>query len=501
MSKINKSTKSRPCVLLVDDDDDWRGVMRELLSSASEPFDVRDVANGTDAIDFLHQRGGFANAPRPDLIYLDLEMPGDSGTDVLDQIKSSPQFKDIPVVMLTGVSDDNQKHTAFAKGADAYLVKPSEPQQLVQAIEATLARWLSCLPKLAKPSMIAISARSTGDQQAEWRIAHPSILIVEDDLDQRALITEVLGIHFTQAPGQLIEAVGTGAEALGRDLSVFDVVLLDYNLPDMPGLVILEQILAQIDLPVIFVTGENDSNTAAEAIRKGAQDYVVKLGDYLFALPIVVEKNVRLHQIKKDNARLQDKLHHKNEQLEESLAKLRTMAATDHLTGLGNRRRFSELLDRYYSEAVRYQQPLACCMCDVDHFKELNDGLGHQMGDKVLQLTAEIICSSLRSSDVAARYGGDEFVLLLPHTDMDRAVAVGNRIRHELRMRSRNHPEIAQAVSLSIGVASLMADKPSSGDSLVTMADRALYHAKDNGKDRIVSFAQVLSSTGKAEAS
>ena len=179
----------------------------------------------------------------------------------------------------------------------------------------------------------------------------------------------------------------------------------------------------------------------------------------------------------------------KNIQLEESLGRLEKMAATDPLTDLANRRHFAHLLERSFEEAKRYGFDLTCCMFDLDHYKEFNDSLGHQAGDEVLALAADIIRASLRTSDVAARYGGDEFVVLLPHTSIDRGLAVAERTRTDLaagvqaRYRSMRPP-----VTLSIGIASLSDHQPATADELVSFADRALYAAKNGGKDRIVVF-------------
>ena len=325
----------------------------------------------------------------------------------------------------------------------------------------------------------------------------PAILVVDDDPDQRQLIREALEDH-AGAEKVRVVGVGTGAECLAQDLNGFDAVLLDHYLPDTTGLELLERITRSHDIPVIFVTGANDTDTAAEAIRRGAQDYVVKLGDYLFALPLVVDKSLRLHRIQKENARLQaeltaslEEIRVKNMQLEESLQKLKVMASTDHLTGLANRRAFSAILERQYGEAVRYDFDLTCAMCDLDRYKGLNDALGHQVGDRILVAAAEVIRSSLRASDTAARYGGDEFVLLLPHTSLEFALAAAGRISEQLTVATKALTKTGTGVTMSIGIASLKCDKPASADTLVAMADRALYVAKDRGKNRIVTFGEI----------
>ncbi len=323
-------------------------------------------------------------------------------------------------------------------------------------------------------------------------------MIVDDDSDHSILLEDSLMMYYELTADSSIVCVGTGTDCLAQPLQEFDVVLLDLNLPDMTGLEVLGKILDRTDLPVIFVTGENDLAVATEAIEKGAQDYVVKHGEYLLSIPAIVQKNVSLYQIKVENDQLQQKLQWmlkelqlKNDQLEESMARLKTMAITDPLTGLFNRRHFAEQLARQFSEAMRYDNDLSCVMIDLDHYKEFNDTLGHQMGDKLLQAMAEEIRISLRASDIAARYGGDEFVLLLPQTHTAEALPLLNRIREGMARELRQGSLSRVPVTLSIGIASLKDDFPECADGLVAMADRALYSAKTNGKDQIVSFSDM----------
>ena len=170
-----------------------------------------------------------------------------------------------------------------------------------------------------------------------------------------------------------------------------------------------------------MVTGENVGQIAAEAIRRGATDYVVKVGDYLYTIPLVVEKNLTMAKVKSENEQLRKQieramleLQFKNGQLRESLARVEQMAATDPLTGLHNRRHFSVVLEQMFAEAHRFDADLACVMIDLDSYKQLNDTFGHQVGDQLLIAAGKVISANLRRMDVAARYGGDEFVLLLP---------------------------------------------------------------------------------------
>src|SRR4051812_15945971 len=316
------------------------------------------------------------------------------------------------------------------------------------------------------------------------------ILVVEDDADQRDLIRETLVDHFGR---DTVVTTECGHEALGKDLPTFDVILTDFNLPDINGMDFLKSVMAKCDKPVIVVTGENVRQTAAQAIRTGAYDYIVKTGDYLFTMPLIVEKNIEAWKVKQENKRLHEQQQQaareisiKNQQLKESLQKLQQMAATAPRPGLYNRRHFGEVLERCFAESVRYNQDLACIMCDLDGYKKLNDTLGHQFGDKVLQVTAKVITWNLRVMDIAARYGGDEFVLLLPHATASLATSVGERIytQFAIQMKALIPPELPLTVSM--GISSVLHNRPTNSDLLVALADEALYDAKHRGKNQMI---------------
>ena len=170
----------------------------------------------------------------------------------------------------------------------------------------------------------------------------------------------------------------------------------------------------------------------------------MKVGDYLFTIPLVVEKNLTVAKVKRENELLRQELEKalgevrdKNVQLEQSLKRVEEVAATDPLTGLYNRRHFGKVLEQLFAEAQRYDKDLSCVMIDLDGYKQLNDTYGHQVGDQLLVVAGKVISANLRKMDVAARYGGDEFVLLLPHASADEAAGVAGRIRDEFRQRLR----------------------------------------------------------------
>ena len=323
------------------------------------------------------------------------------------------------------------------------------------------------------------------------------LLLVEDDADQRDLIRETLEDHF--GPGT-VTAVASRAAAAVVDVAHVDMVLADYNLPDGSGLDLMDDVHKRAATPVIIVTGENVGKTAAEAVRRGATDYVVKIGDYLFTIPLVVEKNLTVAHVKRENELLRSQLERAmvelqltNGQLSESLQRTEQMAATDPLTQLYNRRHFNRMLEQMFAESHRFDTDLACVMIDLDKYKQLNDAHGHQVGDQLLIAAGKAITANLRRMDVAARYGGDEFILLLPRAMTAEAIRVAGRIRDDYFVSSAGVLKTpGQGVRMSIGVGSARADRAATAEALVAAADAALYKAKAAGRDRISTAAGEL---------
>lgn len=209
-----------------------------------------------------------------------------------------------------------------------------------------------------------------------------------------------------------------------------------------------------------------------------------EIGRLAIAFNRMADQHQHTHErIVRLNAELEKRVAHRTQQLRE-------LASREPLTGLYNRRYFNEMLERRFSEALRYESDLSCVMIDLDDFKAVNDAFGHQVGDELLVLTATTITSQLRAADIAARLGGDEFVVLLPQTDSDRARVLGERIVEKFNGDlALNLPHVR--MTMSIGIASLSPPEVKESESLIRTADRALYSAKAAGKDRIVTAESV----------
>lgn len=328
-----------------------------------------------------------------------------------------------------------------------------------------------------------------------WPPNSMRLLVVEDDPDQRELLTQTLRDHFGP---QTVVDVGGIVAAMEKPLASFDLILSDFNLPDGTGMELLEHVRRVCATPLVLVTSENVGQIAAESIRKGATDYVVKVGDYLFALPLVVEKCLAVAKMRRENESLRAELEkallalrEKNIALEVALRKTEEAAATDPLTGLYNRRHFNKVLSQLFSEARRYENDMSIVMIDLDGYKQLNDTCGHQVGDRLLLVAARAITSNMRGMDVASRYGGDEFVILAPRAGGVEAAGIAERIRQDYRKASAMILRRNEGLTMSFGVASLNSDGSANGDELVAAADAALYQAKEAGRDRIVISSSV----------
>jgi two-component system, cell cycle response regulator len=249
-----------------------------------------------------------------------------------------------------------------------------------------------------------------------------------------------------------------------------DVVLLDHELPGLDGMTVLDRLRADDRLaavPVIMLTESSDPELLVEALGRGAHDYLRKPFDpaELDARVIAALRVKRLHDA-----------------LLEANRRLARQALTDDLTGLANRRHGARQLEREVALGVRHGRLLALVRVDVDHFKAINDTHGHEAGDQVLAEVAHRLAGAVRGGDELARWGGDEFVAILPGTDKPGALRAAERLRAAAAVAPIQAAGTALDVTVSVGWADWEGDTP---DDLLARADRALYRAKDTGRNQV----------------
>jgi len=297
------------------------------------------------------------------------------------------------------------------------------------------------------------------------------VLVADDSPTVRA----VARVSLEQAGHRVLEA-GNGIEALGvlADEAV-DVVLLDVEMPLMDGYQTVAALKADphtADVPVVFLTARTGSDDVVRGLRLGGHDYLRKPPDPAELLARVGAA-ARVKQ-------LQDELRRKLDELD-------VVSRTDALTGLHNRRHVQEHLTTCAAAARRHGHPLSVLVVDVDHFKRVNDTVGHAGGDRVLRAVAGALAAAVRTEDVVGRWGGEEFLLVLPHTGPAAARVLAERLRAEVAALDVEVDGRPVPVTVSVGGAGALG--PVHGD-LLTLADRQLYAAKDAGRDRVrVAFA------------
>lgn len=252
-----------------------------------------------------------------------------------------------------------------------------------------------------------------------------------------------------------------------------DLVLMDVMMPTLDGYKLARILKSDsgVFVPIILLTALDDVESKRRGMAAGADDFLTKPVSPL-ELEIRVSAMLRIKEL--------------TDQLQDANAKLAQLAVTDPLTGLHNRRSVYSHLEREFVRAKRYEHPLAVAMLDIDHFKKVNDTYGHQTGDQVIRLVADALRRTIRQTDLAGRFGGEEFLILAPETGREHALTMAERIRLAVEEASAVSPG-GPPVTVSIGVATTEVPDATSSEELVRLADEALYRAKREGRNRVVA--------------
>ncbi len=295
----------------------------------------------------------------------------------------------------------------------------------------------------------------------------PRLLIVDDE----PINIQTLYQIFREDYEVFMATSGEQAIHWCQQTQLPDLILLDVVMPDMDGHEVCRQLKADAttaDIPIIFVTAQLDPADETRALEVGGVDFISKPVN-----PAVVRARVMTHLRLKAQADL-----------------LKAMAFVDGLTGVGNRRRLDEALQREWYNARRNHKPLTLMMIDVDHFKRYNDFYGHQKGDVCLKSVADIMQQQLNNSrEIIARYGGEEFICLLPECPLTEGKIKAESLRHAVEILQISHAEslTSNVITVSIGVATLYPDEHGE-EQLLAAADAALYHAKHTGRNRVCAW-------------
>jgi two-component system, cell cycle response regulator len=272
-----------------------------------------------------------------------------------------------------------------------------------------------------------------------------------------------------EAAGALVVTAGSVIEAVQVSMErTIDLAVVGFELPTESGLAVLQHLRSTSELPVVMVAQTGAIAPRLEAFTRGADDFVVKpvAPEELVARCLRLRaKAVRVAALQADNRRLLE------------------LSTNDGLTQIANHRAFQERLRDEFRRAQRYDDPLALILIDLDHFKQVNDQHGHQVGDDVLRAFAGTMRGAVRETDFIARYGGEEFAAILPKTHLAGALTVAERICADLRSLKVGPAQVR--VTASVGVSSFPGRQVNTSDQLITTADEALYRSKREGRNRI----------------
>ena len=451
-------------VLVVDDVSTNVKFLEARLSA--EYFDVMTASNGAETLT-LCERG------ECDIVLLDVMMPDMDGFEVCRRLKSNPATHHIPVVMVTALDQPSDRVRGLDVGADDFLTKPVNEMALISRVRS-LTRLKMVTDELR---MRALTSREIGLESPEREAVAEAgrngrILIVDDRPSSYERIAAMLGEHAVEVEAEPAEALIRAAEG------DYELIIVSLSLENFDGLRLCSQ-LRSVDrtrhIPILVIADPDSNARLARGLEIGVNDYLVR----------PLDKNEMLARV-----RTQIKKKRYAERLRDNVQMSIEAAITDALTGLHNRRYMETHLNALVEQAASHGKPIAVLVLDIDFFKAINDTHGHDAGDDVLREFALRIRKSIRNIDLACRYGGEEFVIVMPETDMGVATMVAERLRRAVAGESFPVQQGMKLlnVTLSIGLATL-SDAGGDAAAILKRADQALYRAKRDGRNRVAADA------------
>ncbi|WP_019962163.1 PleD family two-component system response regulator [Woodsholea maritima] len=443
-------------ILVVDDMETNRRLLEARLSA--EYFEVFQADNGLNCIKTAHQES-------PDIILLDVMMPGMDGFETCRRLKDDPVTRHIPVIMVTALDQREDRIRGLEAGADDFLTKPVDDVALFARVRSLLR---------LKMVLDELRLRDGGEgvipdfEREDIRSSGKILVVAGDDAPAQRLaakISKKFSIEINCDPRVSAERAGLG------DL---DLLVVDLTTPKFDGLRLCARVRSETatrQLPILAIVDGDDSGQMVRALDLGVSDVVTRPVD-----GSELNARVRTQMRRKVYA---DQLRGR---LEESLE----MAVTDPLTGLHNRRYIASRLRQYLEGRDPRSDSVSVAILDIDHFKRINDTYGHQAGDDVLREFSERMRKTLRALELAGRFGGEEFVLVLPEAGIHGAYEAAERVRHAIEAEPflvRATGDVIQ-VTVSAGVAEGMGDDTM--EALLHRADDALYEAKAAGRNQVM---------------
>lgn len=468
-----------PARILVVDDIPTNVQLLEAKLSA-EYYEVITADSGTAALNVITRYP-------PDVVLLDVMMPGMDGYEVCERIKNNPDTAHIPVVMVTALNDVADKVRGLEAGADDFLTKPVNDLALFARVRS-LARLKQIIDELRLREAASPNHQSFAHRLFEEPPPPANILLLHEEDSSRQRIESYLC-----DAGHTISIVPEGAGLLQQvQHQTADLIILSLTLPEEDGLRLIAQLRTNEHakhLPILLVATSTDLPRLAKGLDIGANDYIIR----------PIDRNELFARV-----RTQLRWRRYQETLRDTVKLGLSLADTDPLTTLYNRRYLFRHLPASLEKAKHDQKTLALMMIDIDHFKAINDTYGHSAGDEVLKAVARRLMDAVRVSDTVVRYGGEEFLILMPDIgNEDTAASVAERLRRgigdtpvpllpESEGELVSQPHIG--VTVSVGLA-LATDGDAGMESLINAADAAMYQAKRSGRNRVICYQGPLMKT------
>ncbi|HEX2216130.1 MAG TPA: PleD family two-component system response regulator [Xanthobacteraceae bacterium] len=452
-------------ILVVDDVSANVKLLEARLTA--EYFDVVTATNGPEALTICRQA-------QCDIVLLDVMMPEMDGFEVCRCLKADPATHHIPVVMVTALDQPADRVRGLEAGADDFLTKPvSEIALLARVRSLVRLKLVSDELRMRAATSKEIGIKDPIAEAIAETGKNGRILLVDDRRSSYERIAQTLTAeHAVDVESDPQEALFHAAD--GK----YDLLMVSLALQDFDALRLCSQVRSlerTRNLPLLVLAEPEESGRLVRGLEIGVNDYLVR----------PVDKNEMLARV-----RTQIRRKRYSERLRDNVQLSIEMAVIDALTGLHNRRYMEAHLGALVEQAAARGKPLAVLVLDIDFFKPINDSYGHDAGDEVLREFAVRVRKSIRGIDLACRYGGEEFVIVMPETDMAVAAMVAERLRR--RVAGEPFP-IGQSmrpieVTISIGIAAL-AGAEDTAAAILKRADQALYRAKRDGRNRVVADA------------
>jgi diguanylate cyclase (GGDEF)-like protein len=314
------------------------------------------------------------------------------------------------------------------------------------------------------------------------------ILIVDDTPANITILGDLLKDKYEI----IVATEGESAIEIARN-ALPDLILLDIMMPGIDGYSVcrtLKQIEETSHIPVIFITARNDTNSIVEGFEAGGIDYIAKPFNPL-ELNARIKNQMELLKAREQLETYAESLELISQRLLKKTLELNESVRTDYLTGLATRLHVMEKINEEVSRVNRSRSTFAVIIADIDYFKKINDTFGHKCGDIVLCTIAKIMKEAIRAHDVLSRWGGEEFLFLLPETDEEGAAKLAEKIRRTIEGTPIHYSENKIEITMTFGIS--MYDPLTSVDDMINRADAALYRGKELGRNRVITHSSMKS--------